>query len=583
MAPEGVGNADGFDAIIVGSGPGGLTAAAYLATNGVRTLVLEQYDVAGGCTHAFRRKRQWEFDVGLHYVGDCERDGIIPRLLRGVGVEDCVDWLEMDPDGFDTLVFPDRTFRVPRGWERYRERLLETFPAEAIGIRKCTQILERLGREATGPDSLAYRPPVNARAMLRVPFVAPTTLRWGLNSTLNDLFDACHLGPEARGVLAAQAGLYGSPPSRATALIHAILVDHYVKAGAYYPRGGGQVPAALLVDVIRSHGGQVRTSAQVQEILVRRNHVEGVRMADGETIGAPVVVSAIDIKRTFLDLIAPEHLSRRRLRRVRRYQMSPAVFTVYLGLDTDLSERMPNTNWWWVPDYDLDRVYGTVRRGHLPAEPYLYAVSGSVKDPDTSAIAPPGCTSLEIMGLVPHEYRFWHIDKGPAAGERYSRDREYRQIKERIADSMIRTAARRIPPLADIEERILWKEASTPITQERYTLSTDGAFYGLEMTRNQTGLRRPLPKTRVKGLYLAGASTFFCHGLLGTMLGGVAAAGAVLQRDLLQEIHDGAVFATRSRLTAGGPDWDPFLACRRLSVKKRLSAHDQREHVTPIV
>jgi phytoene dehydrogenase-like protein len=294
-----------------------------------------------------------------------------------------------------------------------------------------------------------------------------------------------------------------------------------------------------------------------------------------------VVISAIDIKRTFLELIAPEHLSRWRLRRVRRYQMSPAVFTVYLGLDADLRERMPNTNWWWVPGYDLDRIYATVRRDHLPAEPYLYAVSGSVKDPDTAAIAPPGCSSVEIMGLVPHEYRYWNVGRGPAAGGRYSRDREYLQAKERIADAMIRTVARRIPPLADIEKRILWKEASTPITQERYTLSTDGAFYGLEMTTDQTGLRRPLPKTRVPGLYLAGASTFFCHGLLGTMLGGIAAAGAVLRRDLLQEVHDGAVFADRSQITAGGPDWDPFYACRRLSVKKPPRACEERERATP--
>lgn len=70
-----------WDAIVIGSGLGGLTAAAYLQTNGMRTIVLEQYDVAGGSSHVFRRKREWEFDVGLHHIGDCQPGGSIPGIL----------------------------------------------------------------------------------------------------------------------------------------------------------------------------------------------------------------------------------------------------------------------------------------------------------------------------------------------------------------------------------------------------------------------------------------------------------------------------------------------------------------------
>ncbi|NUT92866.1 MAG: NAD(P)-binding protein, partial [Saccharothrix sp.] len=119
---------ESWDAVVVGSGLGGLTTAAYLATNGVRPLVLEQGRVAGGCSQVFRRQRRFEFDVGVHYVGACQEDGLLTGILRGVGLADRVEFLEMDPDGFTTLVFPDFTFRVPRGWDRYLERLVETFP-----------------------------------------------------------------------------------------------------------------------------------------------------------------------------------------------------------------------------------------------------------------------------------------------------------------------------------------------------------------------------------------------------------------------------------------------------------------------
>jgi phytoene dehydrogenase-like protein len=136
-----------WDAIVIGSGLGGLTAAAYLTTNGLRTLVLERYDTVGGCSHVFRRKRRFEFDVGLHYIGDCAPGGAIPTVLRGVGLEGKIEFLELDPDGFSTLVFPDLTFRVPRGWDRYLERLVDTFPEEERGLVRCIGVLERIGRE----------------------------------------------------------------------------------------------------------------------------------------------------------------------------------------------------------------------------------------------------------------------------------------------------------------------------------------------------------------------------------------------------------------------------------------------------
>ena len=113
---------------------GGLTTAAYLATNGLRTLVLEKHYVAGGTSHVFRRKGKFEFDVGIHYLGDCGPNGMIPAILRTVGLEGKIEFLEMDPDGFDTLMFPGLTFRVPKGWDRYRERLVQAFPETVAGL-----------------------------------------------------------------------------------------------------------------------------------------------------------------------------------------------------------------------------------------------------------------------------------------------------------------------------------------------------------------------------------------------------------------------------------------------------------------
>ena len=74
-----------WDALVVGSGLGGLSAAAYLAASGRRVLLLERYSALGGSSHVFRRRGAWEFDCGVHYVGDAGPDGIVTAMMRGPG------------------------------------------------------------------------------------------------------------------------------------------------------------------------------------------------------------------------------------------------------------------------------------------------------------------------------------------------------------------------------------------------------------------------------------------------------------------------------------------------------------------
>lgn len=547
-----------WDAIVIGSGLGGLTTAAYLASNGLHTLVLEQYDVVGGSSHVFRRKRAFEFDVGVHYVGDCGPGGRIPTILRGVGLEGRIEFLPMDPEGFDTLVFPDLTFRVRRGWERYEEDLAAAFPDEERGLRKCVGLLRKIATQA-----MAGGPPSGARLLL-APLRAPTLVRWS-NRTLGDLFDACGLSERARAVLAGESGTYGAPPSRASALVHAVLIDHYLREGGFYPRGGGQVIAAGLLDVIRSHGGDVRTRARVERILIEGGRAFGVRLADGEELRAPIVVSNADLKRTYLDLVGAERLSRRTPARLRRMRMSLPLFCVYLGLDVDLRERMPNTNYLLFPSWNAESPYRDCYEGRLPERPPVYLTAATVKDPHTTALAPPGCSSVQLMTIAPPQRSYWGLDEEAAPGDRrYRRQPAYRAVKAELSERMIDGAAELIP---DIREHIVWQEAATPITHERYTLASGGTSYGLEHSPDQWGLRRPRWRTEIDGLFVVGASTFYAHGVLGAMLGGVACAGAVLGRDLQGEIAAGAVFADPARLGPPEPDQDPLEACRRLSRK----------------
>ena len=566
-----------WGAIVVGSGLGGMTTAAYLTTNGIRTLVLEQDDTVGGYTQVFRRKRKFEFDVGVHYVGDCGPGGTVPTILRGVGLEDRVEFLELDPDGFTTVVLPDMELRVPRGFDNYRQRLIEAFPDEERGLRLCLGVLERVGRRL-------YRTAGTCDPMrlFTLGVRAPLTVGAAL-MPLARLFDLCGLSERARAVICGESGDYAAPPSKTAVGMHAGFMHHYIACGAYYPRGGGQVLAANLLDVIRSHGGAVRTQARVERIVVEAGRAVGVELASGETIRAPVVVSNADVKRTYLELVGREHLRKRTVRRVEGYRMALPLATVYLGLDIDLADRMPATQYWAHTSTDVEGRYRHAYEGTADPDPALYVTSATLKDPDNPRIAPPGCSSLELMAVVPPHHEFWRVGEGPASGEKYSRNPEYRGVKDQFADALIDRAAELIPGL---KEHIVWREASTPITQQRYTLATGGACYGLEHATDQvgvmrpgprtqiaglciTGAGRPGPKTEIAGLYLTGACLPWGPGVIGAMLSGVAAASAVLGRALAREINAGRVFADPARLPVRDPSWDPLLACRRLAVKPR--------------
>jgi all-trans-retinol 13,14-reductase len=541
-----------WDAIVIGSGLGGLTTAAYLATNDLRTLVLEKHYVAGGNAHVFRRKQMFEFDVGVHYLGDCGPDGSIPTVLRGVGLEGKIEFLEMDPDGFDTLMFPGITLRVPKGWDRYRERLVATFPDDETALHRCLDVLRDVVAEFEKMEL-----PIKAEDAPRLMQEAPNFMKWGMRP-LGELFDDCGLGQKARAVLVAESGTYALPPSRVPVILHAVLMGHYTK-GAYYPKGGGQVLPAHFADVIRSHGGEVRTRAAVDRILVEDGKAVGVRLVTGEEFRAPIVVSNADLKRTFLDMVGEEHLSPQTVARVRQYRMALPLFCVYLGLDMDLRERMPNTNYFYYTSFDAEGPYQDCYQGQVPSELGLFITVASVKDPHTETIAPKGYSSVQIMTLVPPDYRLWGVEKGPTAGEKYHRNPVYQSLKQSLTDAMVDGAEHVIP---GIKEHIVWKEAATPISQEHFTFSTGGTSYGIELSADQFGPNRPSPQTEIEGLFLAGASTVFAHGIAGVMRGGVGCASAVLGRDLQSEIAAGKVFGDPAKLTGGGPDWDPWQASR---------------------
>jgi phytoene dehydrogenase-like protein len=539
-----------WDAVVIGSGLGGLACAAYLCGAGKRTLVLEAHYVAGGNSQVFRRHfrgRSYEFDVGVHYIGDCGPEGTIPTVLRGVGLAERVIFRPMDPDGYSTLTFPGLTFRVPVGWDRYRARLLETFPEEASALGSVVDVMRSVAHDGFRFQNREFEPQ-------ELSTEAPDFLKWGLRP-VTELFGEHGLSERASAVLLGEQGDYAVAPSRTPVALAAGLTDHYMR-GAFYPQGGGQVFAGRLIEAIRAYGGEVRTRSPVARVRIERGRVTGVALANGQEIDAPVVVSNADLKRTVCELVGEEYFSRAVVERVRSFRMSFPLFMVYLGLDIDLSQQgVRNTNYWSWGSYDIEGIYAQLEAGKIPDEDVAFITLATLKDPVSSHIAPKGYSNLQIMTLVPRDYRVWRVEKGPAEGGSYHRDPDYRSRKSELTERLIGVAERVLP---GIGAHIDWKEAATPVTQERFTRSTSGTSYGIEFSCDQMGPLRMGSRTEIPGLYLCGASTPSGHGISNVMRGGVVAAGAVMETDLLRLIRSGEVLGDREQLPPIHDSWDPW-------------------------
>ncbi len=521
------------DVAVVGAGLGGLVAAAALAQRGLRVSVFEAHYTAGGCATQFGRgpkHRRYNFDVGLHYVGDCEEGGAIPSILRGVGVS--VDFQPMEQDGFDTLVFPGLRFRIPADLDLYRERLVALFPRERRGIDRYVSLVRAVMQASRMLDADRRPSPVQmARLALAGLRLAPHR-----NATIAEVLDSITQEPALRAIFLGQSGDYGLPPSKVSAMLHLGLAGHYFR-GAYYPKGGGQVIADRLCARIEALGGSIHLRQPVERIVVRDGRATGVRLAPkagdpAREVRAKVVLSNADLKRTFLELVGPEHLPSSWVARAAGFDMAAALFITFLGIAGDHGDLgalgMRASNYWQFDDFDVEAFYGDPERhrgGPIRAKG-CYVTSATLKDPENPEHhAPRGVSNVEVMTVVPSSLARWRVDEGEVSAWRYKRNDAYRALKDDLEAQMIARLDAMFPGAAS---RVVFRESATPVSHRRYTGATDGTGYGLAATPAQFLEQRPGYRGPLPGLYLAGASTRAGHGIVGAMASGRNAARRVL-------------------------------------------------------
>jgi all-trans-retinol 13,14-reductase len=508
-----------WDAIVIGSGIGGLTTAALLSKHAAKkVLVLERHYTAGGYTHSFRRPG-YSWDVGVHYVGDLQDPSSPLRAAFDNLTGGQLEWAPL-PDVYDRVFMGERTFEFPTGRERLRTRLKEYFPAEAPAIDRYFAAVQS-AQKASGlyfAEKAVPRPIARvAGGLMRAPF-----LRWASHSTLDVLRRFTH-NEELIGVLTAQWGDYGLPPAQSSFGIHAIIAAHYFN-GASYPVGGAARIAEAITPAIEAGGGKVVVSADVQEIVVENGKATGVRMSDGRQLRANIVISDAGARNTFQCLVRePQPI----LRDLERVPASIAHLSLYIGVKQSAREvGLTGTNLWIYPSSGHDANQARFLEDSSAPFPVLYISFPSAKDPAFERDHP-GRATLEAIVFVPYE---WFAPWEDSRWKRRAAD--YDAFKQALAGRIQSEVERNVRAVAG---KIDHAELSTPLTTRHFTNYQQGEAYGLAATPERFRLRSLTPHTTIRNLYLTGQDVATL-GVAGALFGGVMTASAVLGRNLMSAV-----------------------------------------------
>jgi len=504
-----------YDAIVIGAGHNGLTNAAFLAKAGLRVLVVERNEYIGGATVSRELHKGWQYS-NCSYVCSLFRPEIYNALdlgRHGLKLIPLVSSMTFKQNGdyFGSYSQPHIRRR-----ELKRHSLRDADAAirfDADILRWCRLIRGFLLRTPPDPGSFRPRDIFEFAYLMKkyhelsesqlyefIRFFTMSIAEYLENYFENETILAHYSGGS---IIGTGLGVYS--PGTAYVLLHHAMGDVDGNIGSWgFARGGMGAVATALASSFRAHGGEIRTAADVRRITVAGNKATGVELATGETITAKTVVSNLDAKRTFLQIMDEADLPSKLVHRAKHFKIRGSSGKLNIALDIHFTDTL----------HRLERSYDDWKDDRWSADPYCDTLIPSQYDP---SLAPPGKHMMSVF--------VQYCPVNPVGGWTDEK-------RERFGQVVIDQIADYSPNFKDL---LLHVEVRTPREIEDETGLTEGNIFQGELTFDQLLFNRPFPgyaqyRGPVKGMYMCGSSTHPGGGVMG-------APGANAAREILRDLH----------------------------------------------
>eukprot|EP00854_Cymbomonas_tetramitiformis_P004712 gene4712-5765_t len=500
-----------------------------MARAGKRVLVLERHYIAGGSTHAFE-DHGYEFDTGLHYIGNIEKRKKYFNLVTDTPLE----WDEMGRHPwdksrvYDEVLVGDKSYDLRGSKEEYIQELVKHFPEERTAIEKWVELCAEVSKKDFFFDLKIARPAWLSRLVNH--FAGKKFFEYTRKTAL-EVAQEVTSNLDLQAVLLAQFGDYGQLPSTESFFIHASVQNHYMNGG-WYPRGGSTIIAKGMIPVIERAGGRVLVRKGVESILLDHGKAVGVSMESGEEIYAPMVISACGVFNTYKKLLPKESVPRSVIEKIERIGHSCSFIYLFVGMKgtaEELGLRSSNIWRWPERDYDamLEKFYKDPEHAPIP----MFMGFPCAKD-STYAERFPGRANSVIMTMS--KFEWWEEWENCKQGKRGA---EYEAKKKIFEDRILEEGLYKYYP--QCRGRVDFTEVGSSLTFNHYIGSERGEVYGLESHperfEEDDWLR---PQTKIPNLFLTGQDVTTL-GVTGAMMGGILTAHSALGYGSVVDIMSG--------------------------------------------